>query len=477
MTGGKHGGKLSRRDVLRRAGLATAGTLAGGVALNAASPRLWPETPFVDPNRSYWARVLPAERSPLVTDTDADVAVIGGGLTGLSTAYFLRRLAPGLRVVLLEARRCGNGASARNGAMLLTSTAERWLVPGAEPELDRRLYELTAANIGMLRLLSEQFGVDIELEVGGAAQVLRSDAELRRAQDAVARLRDRGVPAELWNAETVRDRLGTGLYRGAVLDPASGQLHPGRLVTLFRTAAESAGAEIHEGTRVDAIEEGPVHTILTRAGRRVRAPLLVLATNAYSSKLGYLRNAYAPVASYVAVTAPLDEATVDRIGWRNRVPFTDNRLEPYYLGMSRDRRLHIGGGPARYGFHETAPPAAVEGLHRAALVDELARVYPALGPVGFDACWSGAVDMSLDEAPAVGRTGRHGNVYYAIGFSGHGVNLTSVFGRVIAELIAGQPEAWSWLPYLNRLPPYLPNDPFRWLGIRAAQAATRLVQR
>ena len=104
---------------------------------------------------------------------------------------------------------------------------------------------------------------------------------------------------------------------------------------------------------------------------------------------------------------------------------------------------------------------------------ELARIFPGLGRVEFEACWCGAVDMSLDEAPAVGRLGHDRNIYYAIGYSGHGVNLTSVFGRVIADLVDGQDANWRWLPYLDRQPPYLPNEPFRWLGIHGAQTATR----
>lgn len=471
------GPRISRRDILKRAGLATAGTLAGGAALNAASPWLWPESRFVDRNQSYWSRVLPAARAPLAGDLEADVAIIGGGLTGLATAYFLRRRDPRLRVVLLEAWRCGNGASARNGAMLLTSTADRWLLPGADPDLDRRLYELTVGNVAMLQKLATDIGVDVELETGGAAQVLRSEAELDSARQAVVQLGQRGMPIELWDARRTRDRLGTAAYRGALFDPAGGQLHPGRLVTLFRTAAESVGVDIHEDTRVASIHTGPVHTLVIDGGHRVTASNLVLAANAYSAKLGFLREACASVASYVAITPPLDEATVARIGWHTRVPFSDNQLEPFYLGMTRDRRLHIGGGPARYGFNDASPPETVDTFYSAALAEELARIYPALGPVGFDACWCGAVDMSLDQAPAVGRLGRHANIYYGIGYSGHGLNLTSVFGRIIADLIAGDLESWRWLPYLDRLPPFLPNEPFRWLGIHAAQGVSRTLGR
>ncbi len=109
------------------------------------------------------------------------------------------------------------------------------------------------------------------------------------------------------------------------------------------------------------------------------------------------------------------------------------------------------------------------GVHR-----EFSRHFPSLAEVPFEACWIGLVDMSLDASPSVGQIGHRRNVYYGIGFSGHGVNLTSVFGRILADLVAGKRDAWTWLPYLDRLPPYVPNEPFRWLGVEAALTAFKL---
>ena len=140
----------------------------------------------------------------------------------------------------------------------------------------------------------------------------------------------------------------------------------------------------------------------------------------------------------------------------------------FYAGRTRDNRIHFGGGPVDYQFNNgLAEPRAIAqryaGVHR-----EFARRFPTLADVPFEACWNGLVDMSLDSTPAVGRLGRHRNVYYGVGFSGHGVNLTSVFGRATADLVAGDAAAWSWLPFLDRLPPYVPNEPYRWLGIETA---------
>jgi len=276
--------------------------------------------------------------------------------------------------------------------------------------------------------------------------------------------------------EQATDALGTSAYTGALYDPRAGQVHPGKLVALWKRAAEKAGAEIYEGTPIVAVEEGAEHVLTTAHGKRVRAPTLVLATNAYGSRLGYLRRAAAPIWSYAAMTAPLAASELAAIGWRRGIPFDDNRTELFYLGLTRDRRIHIGGGHVDYLYNDGSPGSATAAQRHAALKSMLDRLYPSLGHLGFEAAWAGAVDMSLDASPSIGTLGTHHNIHYAIGFSGHGVNLSSVFGRILADLIAGNREEWRWLPYLDRLPPYLPNEPFRWLGIRARLAAIRALE-
>jgi gamma-glutamylputrescine oxidase len=233
------------------------------------------------------------------------------------------------------------------------------------------------------------------------------------------------------------------------------------------------GVQIHETSPVLHVDEGAIHTLHLNGGLRVRTPRLVLATNAYSSKLGYLRQAVAPIFDNVCITAPLDDDLFASAGWRDPIPFNDSRTEVFYAGRTRDNRIHFGGGPVDYQFNNGITEPHAMALRYAGVHREFARRFPVLAEVPFQACWNGLVDMSLNSSPALGCLGRSRNVYYGVGFSGHGVNLTSVFGRVIADVIAGNAAAWSWLPFLNRLPPYLPNEPFRWLGVTTALAALR----
>ena len=465
--------RFNRRALLQRAGIATAGIATGGVTLNALMPRVFPPAHAIDRNHSYWSLALPDSNAPLATAIDADIVVIGGGLTGLSTACYLRQRLPGRRVVLLEAERCGNGASARNGAMLLTSTADRYLTAGSDPALDRRINELTVANIATLRGLSQTVGVDAEIDLTGALHVLLDDSGSEAAAATADRLRDNGIPVEHWDRERTAAAIGTHIYPGALFNPAAGQVHPGRLVALWKRAAEAAGVEIYEHSTVTQIEEGRTHALQTSTGHRVRTATLVLATNAYGEQLGYLARAAAGVWDYVAITAPLSDAQVDALGWHSRAPYDDAHTETFYLGITRDNRVHIGGGPVDYVFNGGVPDVELQRRRHDSLQATLARLYPPLAGTGFEHRWAGLVDMSLDASPALGSMGKYGNIFYAIAFSGHGVNLTSVFGRVLADLISGHGDDWRWLPYLNQLPPYVPNEPLRWLGIRARLAAIR----
>jgi len=446
----------------------------GAVGLNQISPKIWREPLVFEPNRSYWARSQSPPNPPLTENITADVAVIGGGFTGLSSAYYIRTISPRKRVVVLEAKGCGNGASGRNGAMVLTMTDDRYMQLSADPAVDKRIYDLTAQNIQTLLKLSAATGIDCELETNGALQVLNTSEEIKAAQEYVQAARSAGIPVEFWSKQQVAVAIGTTLYEGAFFDPNGGHIHPMKLVQVWKAAAESAGAEIYENTVAANIEEGSEHVLHTVSGFSVRAKSLVLATNAFTPRLGRFRNSIVPVHEYVAITPPLSEQQLAGIGWLKRAPFNDSRTEVIYLGLTRGNRIHIGGGRPSYFFNNGDGGTGDATPHYSQLRRELVRLYPQLEGIEFEAAWSGVVDWSLNEAPSVGRTGKHNNIFYGLGYSGHGVNLTSVFGRVIADLEAGRDEQWKPYPFLNASLDYIPNEPFRWLGAKSGLAWYRL---
>jgi gamma-glutamylputrescine oxidase len=460
--------KTNRRHFLKKAAAAGVATSAAAASVNSALPYLLPEKSTFETNRSHWAHALPKANPALQKDLEADVVVIGGGFTGLSTAYYLKKNRPKDRVIVLEAVRCGNGASGRNGAMLLTATEDRYMEWSDDPVLDKRIYDLTSDNARRLLALSAELNFDAEIELNGALQMCNTKEIAEKAREYVEKAKAAGFPCELWDQQKIASLVGTSAYPAALYDPNCGQVHPGKLVALFKRAAEFVGVEIYDGTPVTHIDEGQPIVLTVADGKTVRAGSVVLATNAYTSKLGYLRRAVTPIFDYVAVTAPLNAEQLAAVGWKKRIPFNDSRTEVFYLGLTKDNRIHIGGGHVDYVFNNGVEQPSVSERRFAALRQEMGRLYPSLASVPFEASWSGLVDMSLDQTPSLGQLGRHQNFFYAIGFSGHGVNLTSLFGRILADMAHGKSGEWSWLPYLNRMPFYTPNEPFRWAGVQAA---------
>ena len=185
--------ELNRRSFLNSAALTGAGAAVGAVALDDLSPRIWPEETAFEANHSYWAKSAASVNPALGENMDVDVAIIGGGFTGLSSAYYIRKNSPAKQVVVLEALACGNGASGRNGAMVLNMTADRYMNFSSDAAMDKRIYELTSANIRALSGLAADAQVDCELDVNGSLQVLNTAADVADCRAYVERARALGT--------------------------------------------------------------------------------------------------------------------------------------------------------------------------------------------------------------------------------------------------------------------------------------------
>ncbi len=411
----------------------------------------------IDDNRSPWVADLPpyAPRPALAGETRADVAIIGGGFTGVSTALHLSRRFPERRVVLLEARQLANGASGRNGGHVLN------FFNGAEPSDParmRRLYEVTNGAIDDIAALAgADFAREGSLEVYTSAQGAEA-AHARAERHAAA-----GVPLRYLSGGELASRLNLSGAVGGVLDPGAGRMNGAAFLRGLRPVLLERGVDVYENTPVLAVREGRVIELDTPGGT-VKADAIVLATNAYTPRLGYFRGRVLPLHCHMIGTEKRDAATWAALGWGRVSSFSDDSDRIAFGALTETGRLVFGGGcnaayAYRFGGRAAWPPERTRGHD--AVHGRLRRYLPGVADMPIEHRWTGAVALTLDRQPTIGV---RGNVYYALGYSGHGVTLANLAGRVLADLYAGEGEAWRDLPCFERRPPYMPPEPFTWLG-------------
>ena len=337
-----------------------------------------------------------------------DVAIIGGGYTGLSTAWHLAQAAPGLKIAVLEALQVGHGASGRHGGMVLTQPGPESFEIAHDLETHKLTYDLTVESMRSLQRLVESTGVDADLRLDGFVHTFLDEEDRPYYEEYVDQVQQAGMPLELWDEDETAAALGTEIYAGGVFDPNGGSVHAMKLVKALKSAVEAAGVRIFGDSPVLDVEEGqPVRLRVGKAGRTVLADALVLATNAYTSTLGYFKYQVMPVHAQVGVTPPLTAQQLDSMGWESRLPFFDSRNALFHLVLTPDNRIVIGGGSAEYFFgnnlHYRGDLAAIGAM----MLKELVRMYPALEGIQFEDVWNGLLGMSFDGTPSVGVGGKY----------------------------------------------------------------------
>jgi glycine/D-amino acid oxidase-like deaminating enzyme len=406
---------------------------------------------------SFWLDSLgPIDRrSALPGDRDADVAIVGGGYTGLWTAYYLAQAQPGLRIVVLEAEFCGFGASGRNGGWA------SGLFPVSEAELARRhgaaaAKAMHAALAGAVDEIGRT-GIDCDYAKGGVISLIRTPGQLRRAQRDPDLL-DAGEARAICNA--------TGVL-GGVYSEHCAALHPAKLVRGLAAAAEARGVTIHEGTRALEIRTGEV---VTDRGT-VRAEIVVRALEGYTAELPGHRRELAPIYSLMIATEPLPADVWDHIGLKRRETFSDERRMIIYGQRTADDRLAFGGRGAPYHFGSRVRPEydrvpAVFGKLR----HTIRELFDIDVPVAHR--WGGPLGIPRDWMPSVGL--RNG-LAWAGGYVGDGVAASNLAGRTLTDLILGHQTDRTALPWVNHRSRRWEPEPARWLGINGGLHATALL--
>ena len=382
----------------------------------------------------YAASANPApQRDPLRGDTSADVCVVGGGIAGCSTALHLAER--GYRVVLLEGRRIAWGASGRSGGQAIFGFAsgQDKLVAQVGKETARRMFDVSVEAVQLLKDRVARHGIDCDLNWGQMHVAIkpRHETELEAWREALAA--DYGYTSLRWlDRDEVRQILATERYRGGLYDTRSGHLHPLNYTLGLAAAAEDAGALIFEGSQVTRLDQGDTVVVHT-AGGRVRARHVALCCNAYIDDLApRLRARIMPVGTYIVATRPLGRARIEGL-MRENVAVTDVNWVLDYFRRSFDHRLLFGGRVSYSGLD----PSNTARATRARML----KVFPQLADVEIEYSWGGFVDITMSRAPDFGRLAP--NVYYLQGFSGHGIALTGMAGKLVAEAIAGQAERFD----------------------------------
>lgn len=438
--------------------------------------RLLPERLEVDDNQSLWIEQAGPYKAnaPLREDIDVDVAIIGGGFTGTSTAYHLSQRFPNKRIVLLEAKTLANGASGRNGGMVLNWV--NGIEDSDDPELTRRVYDLTRRGIRDIITMIERHKLDVDYRLDGTLTVLTDPQRAEASHQQVEANNALGIPEAFVDAATLRSQLNLNGVYGAVLDPETGQMNGVQLVRELRPILEAQGVEIYENTPVERITEGTTLTLST-AEHTIRAKAVVLATNGYTGKLGYFNDAVLPLHSHVYATAPATPAQKAALGWNQYAGYSDDLDRISYSTMTRDGHIVFGGGSnASYAYlfrNRTAYPGTPISARRAfTTIEQTQHKYlPATRDLPVTKRWTGTLAITLDRKPLIGVRGEARNIYYALGYSGHGFTLANIAGRIIADMYADNLDEWKTFPFINTPHLRIPPEPFRWLGY---QMFTRL---
>jgi gamma-glutamylputrescine oxidase len=428
-----------------------------------------------DDNHATWLVGAPADEPAPALDRDleVDIAIIGGGFTGVSTAYHLSRRFPDRGIALIEAKRLANGASGRNGGLMLNGITVRDL----DPDLMAREHAMTSGAIDAIEALIREHGLAVRFRRSGCLHISTSPRSAEEAHERVEQLVARGLPLRFLRGAELEGVLRARGAHGAVLDPTEGVLNGVDLIRAMRPLLVAQGVQIYESTPVTRVGEGEACELATPHGT-VRARAIVLATSGYTPRLGYFRTGLLPVISHVIATDPLPRELLERIGLGKIAGFFDDLPRLAYCSVDAGDRLIFGGGTtAAYGYrfgNATTYDARPDDAAARALRGTLTSYLPELADAPIRHRWSGPLDLTLARHCAMGVMGEHRNVYYALGYSGHGIVLANLAGRVLADLYAGDHDPWRDAAFYMKHPSGIPPEPMRWIGY---QLYTRLTGR
>ncbi|MGN6254610.1 MAG: NAD(P)/FAD-dependent oxidoreductase [Solirubrobacterales bacterium] len=418
----------------------------------------------------YWIEEAgePEPRPSLTGDLAADVLVLGGGYTGMWTAWYARQLEPEARVVLLEAEPvCGHGPSGRNGGFCnamwfsLASMRDRWGDEGA-------LATAHAAQeaVGRIERFCEEREVDAWFRPAGYVQVSTAPAHDGAWARALAACRELGVPEMLQplSEAEIAERCQSPAFRAGAVSPTSATVQPARLALGLREKLIEAGVEIYESSTVRSFRAAGEGVEAHTAAASVRAGRGVLAIGAAAKgRRGPLRDRLTVASSHIVLTEPVPDV-LEEIGWTGGECITDSRSLLHYFRTTPDGRIAFGWGGGRIAMGaRTLGRAELDAAVIASAAEHLHDYFPALRGRRLTYAWGGPIDASPTHLPAVSSLAA-GRAFVAAGYTGNGVGPSNMVGRTLASLVLDRDDAHARLAFIDDQTPRLPPEPFHWLG-------------
>ena len=409
---------------------------------------------------------------PLKKDILADIAIIGGGFTGLASAYHLITHHPDKKIVLLERGCCGWGASGRNGGFADTGIRTLWDICEQQgPEVARPIYDITLDGLDSIRHFAEEHGVDCDFAPNGSMELAVEESHIEALEEEKKVYDRMGLEAAIIDKTELQKNIKSERYLAALWYRDGATVNPFKLARGMKRVVEEKGVDIYEQTPVVHIEPGKSITVETSGGR-VRAETLVLAANGYSVSLGFFKRRIIPMCAHVIATEPLTEKQLESIGWSGREKLSDMNPFFHYFHLSADNRIIFGAEGAKYkyggGLYQDVHEPTIKRITK-----DLLMCFPQLEGIRITHSWGGTLCITLDLLPSVGVLGENKNILYAVGYTGEGVVLTQVAGKIINELYSGNDNALTRLFFVDKPIPYSGPEPFRYLAISAFRVYLR----
>jgi glycine/D-amino acid oxidase-like deaminating enzyme len=426
---------------------------------------------------SWWfADAMKQEGPPapaLTGELTVDVAIVGGGYTGLWTALALKARRPGLSIAVIEAGLCGCGASGKNGGKAHGYWAALQGMSNSIGD-DGALAVARAGTVAQdaIRAFATAPGRDVWWRESGNLRVSAAPAQDVKIAGYVDTARRLGVPdtaRELTPAE-VAARCNSPAFRGGVFLQEGANVHPARLARALRTAALEAGVLLYENTMMTGLDKGTPNRVRTAQGQII-ARDVVLATNVDLAAMSQVKAHVTVFSSYAVMTEPAPEKLA-RMGWLAEEGISDMRMFVHYFRKTVDGRVLMGSGSGPISYDGDTHARRLREDSASALRAErgLRRLLPGLADVPLAKAWGGPIDISADRLPFF-KTIPGSRVHYGCGYSGHGVNPAYIGGQCLASLVLEESDLWSNLPLCTRVLPSLPLEPFRYYGGRAVRRA------